>query len=65
MSPVYTSECISDVFETYSSPEDTSMRSILFCRNKKDKTLQKVANKANSVVNHSRSAEDLEKIQKP
>lgn len=37
------------------------MRSILFCSNKKDKTLQKVSNKASSVVNHSCHMEDLEK----
>lgn len=61
----YTSECISDVFEKYPSPEDTSMRSSLFCSNKKYKTLHKVANKASSVVNHSRAVEDLEKTWKP
>lgn len=37
------------------------MRSILFCSNKKGKTLQKVSNKASSVVNHSCHMEDLEK----
>lgn len=61
----YTSEHVSDVFKTYPSLEDTNTRSILVCSNKTDKTLQKVANKASSVVNHSHSVEDPKKIGKP